>query len=62
VLDGSRGTGAFVRVVVETRHGLNTWGTIGVSSNILRASAKALLEALYLVILSDQGKLFKGQK
>ncbi|NLI91981.1 MAG: citramalate synthase [Peptococcaceae bacterium] len=57
VLDGSRGTGAFVRVIAETRHGLNTWGTIGVSSNILRASAKALLEALYLVILSDQGKL-----
>ncbi len=57
VLDGSHGTGAFVRVVVETRHGLHTWGTIGVSSNILRASAKALLEALYLVILSDQGKM-----
>jgi 2-isopropylmalate synthase len=57
VLDGSRGTGAIVRVVVETRYGLNTWGTIGVSSNILKASAKALLEALYIVILSDQGKL-----
>jgi len=57
VLDGSHGTGAVVRVVVETRHGLNTWGTIGVSTNILRASAKALLEALYMVIISDQRKI-----
>lgn len=57
VLDGSHGTGAVVRVVVETRHGLDSWGTIGVSGNILRASARALLDALYIVILSDQGKL-----
>lgn len=56
VLDGSYGTGATVRVVVETRHGLNSWGTIGVSSNILRASAKALLDALYLVILNEQSR------
>ncbi|MCG1024911.1 citramalate synthase [Dehalobacter sp.] len=56
VLDGSRGTGSVVRVVVETKHGVNTWGTIGVSSNIIKASAKALLDALYLVILSSQGK------
>lgn len=56
VLDGSSGTGAVVRVVVETRHGLDSWGTIGVSSNILKASAKALLDALYIVILRDQGK------
>ena len=46
VLDGSHGTGAVVRVIVETRQGLDSWGTIGVSSNILRASAKALLDAL----------------
>jgi 2-isopropylmalate synthase len=57
VLDGSRGTGAVVRVVVETRHGLDSWGTIGVSSNILRASAKALLEALYIVILRGEGRI-----
>lgn len=56
VLDGSHGTGAVVRVVVETRHGLDSWGTIGVSGNILRASARALLDALYIVILNNQGK------
>jgi len=57
VLDGSSGTGAIVRVVVETRHGIESWGTIGVSTNILKASAKALMDALYIVILRDQGKL-----
>lgn len=62
VLDGSSGTGAVVRVVVETRHGLDSWGTIGVSSNILKASARALLEALFIVILRDQGRLGKRPK
>ncbi len=57
VLDGSVGTEAVVRVVVETRHGLDSWGTIGISSNILRASSKALLDALYIVILRDQGRI-----
>ncbi|ADY56760.1 2-isopropylmalate synthase/homocitrate synthase family protein [Syntrophobotulus glycolicus DSM 8271] len=57
VIDGSHGTGATVRVVVETRWGLRSWGTVGVATNILRASAMALLDALYIVILSQsEGK------
>ncbi|MDI6813450.1 MAG: citramalate synthase [Desulfitobacteriaceae bacterium] len=50
VLDGSRGTQAVVRVIVETRRGTETWGTIGISTNILKASAQALLDGLYLAI------------
>jgi 2-isopropylmalate synthase len=57
VLDGSSGTEAQVRVLGETRFGRFKWGTIGVSANILRASAKALLDALYVVILKEQGVL-----
>jgi 2-isopropylmalate synthase len=57
VIDGSSGTGAQVRVLVETRYGQMKWGTIGVSTNILRASSRALLDALYVVILLEQGKL-----
>ncbi|MDR1961190.1 MAG: citramalate synthase [Gracilibacteraceae bacterium] len=57
VLDGSSGTGAQVRVLAETRFGQSKWGTIGVSANILRASAKALIDALYVVILAEQGRL-----
>jgi len=59
VLDGSYGTEAVVRVVVETRHGLDTWGTIGVSSNILQASMKALLDAFYIMILRDKARVIK---
>lgn len=55
VLDGSRGTEAVVRVVVETRLGTETWGTIGVSTNILKASAQALLDGLYLAIRRTEG-------
>lgn len=50
VLDGSSGTKAVVRVIVETGLGRETWGTIGVSSNVLKASAQALLDALYIGI------------
>ncbi|MFZ3100838.1 MAG: citramalate synthase [Desulfitobacteriaceae bacterium] len=50
VLDESRGTEAIVRVIVETRLEKEQWGTIGVSSNILKASAQALLDSLYIII------------
>lgn len=51
VLDGSSGTEAVVRVVVETSTKNETWGTIGVSSNILKASAQALVDGLYMAII-----------
>jgi len=46
VLDGSRGTEAIVRVIIDTRLEHEVWGTIGVSKNILKASAQALLDAI----------------
>ncbi|SDH75199.1 citramalate synthase [Desulfosporosinus hippei] len=46
VLDGAHGTEAIVRVIIDTRLGNDVWGTIGVSKNILRASAQALLDAI----------------
>ena len=46
VIDGSRGTEAIVRVIIDTRLNKEVWGTIGVSKNILKASAQALLDAL----------------
>lgn len=46
VLDGAHGTEAIVRVIIDTRLGNEVWGTIGVSKNILRASAQALLDAI----------------
>ncbi|WP_088188362.1 citramalate synthase [Desulfosporosinus sp. FKA] len=56
VLDGSRGTEAIVRVIIDTRLGHEVWGTIGVSNNILKASAQALLDAINWTIWKfDEG-------
>ena len=53
VLEGSQGTESLVRVLIESSDGENTWGTVGVSSNILAASWEALADSLvyYLVHL-----------
>lgn len=50
VLDGDHGTEAVVRVIIDTRLGEDVWGTIGVSKNILKASAQALLDAINCTI------------
>lgn len=46
VLEGKDGTGAVVRVLVETSDGEKTWGTVGVSSNIIEASWQALVDSI----------------
>lgn len=53
VLEGAQGTGSLVRVLIESGDGERTWGTVGVSSNILEASWEALADSLtyYLVKL-----------
>jgi 2-isopropylmalate synthase len=55
VLDGSHGTEAIVRVIIDTRLGHEVWGTIGVSKNILKASAQALLDAINWTIWKFEG-------
>lgn len=46
VLDEKDGTGAMVRVHIETGDGQNSWGTVGVSHNIIEASWQALADSL----------------
>ena len=46
ILDGSSGTAAKTRVLVESSNGVNRWTTIGVSANILDASYKAVVEGM----------------
>ncbi|MFO7951238.1 MAG: citramalate synthase [Bacillota bacterium] len=46
VIDGVDGTGAQVRVLIETRDDERTWGTVGVSPNIIEASWIALVDSL----------------
>ncbi len=44
VIDGDRGTGATVRVGIDSSDGERLWTTVGCSGNILHASALALVD------------------
>ncbi len=46
VLDEKKGTGAVVRVLIESSDGKKSWGTIGVSENIIEASWQALEDSI----------------
>jgi 2-isopropylmalate synthase len=46
VLDGNDGTGAVVRVSIESGDGYTSWGTVGSSPNIIEASWLALADSL----------------
>ena len=46
ILDEHQGTGAVTRVLLDSSDGAETWGTIGVSENIIEASWEALVESL----------------
>lgn len=52
VLDEEKGTGAKVRVLIESSDGKESWITVGVSTNIIEASFKALIDSI-------EYKLFK---
>jgi len=46
VLNEKKGTAAVVRVLIESTDGKKTWGTIGVSKNIIEASWQALEDSI----------------
>ena len=46
ILDENVGTSAITRVVITTRDKMGTWGTIGVSENIIEASWNALVDSI----------------
>jgi 2-isopropylmalate synthase len=46
VVDSTGGTAAHIRVNIESGDGQSTWGTIGVSENIIEASWRALVDAV----------------
>ena len=54
VLDSSDGTGARVRVLIETSGAESSWSTIGVHDNVIEASWEALLEGLVIGLLRSQ--------
>jgi 2-isopropylmalate synthase len=46
ILDETKGTGAVTRVLIDASDGHETWGTIGVSENVIAASWDALVDSL----------------
>jgi len=46
ILDGTNGTGATTRVLIDTQNGTRRWSTVGASANIIEASWRALADAV----------------
>jgi 2-isopropylmalate synthase len=46
ILDGSEGTAAVTRVLIDMVRGTQRWSTVGASTNIIEASWSALVDAL----------------
>ncbi len=57
VLAGVQGTSAMVRVLVESGDGVDKWGTVGVSENIIEASWQALVDSLEYKLFKDRKKV-----
>jgi 2-isopropylmalate synthase len=51
IVNSRGGTAARIRVLVESTDGQREWGTVGVSTNILEASAHALVDSLSYFLL-----------
>ena len=65
VLNGQDGTAARVRVLIETvdDRTKQTWGTVGVSPNVIEASWQALVDSVeYGLLSANQAKLQQLRK
>ena len=51
IIDGTSGTAAKTRVLIESTNGKQTWSTVGVSTNIIDASWEALVDSIEYVLL-----------
>jgi len=55
VLNPKGATDAKVRVLIETSDGHDTWGTVGVSENIIEASWQALVDSITFKLKKEYG-------
>ena len=60
VLSGEHGTGAKVRVLIESRDQNASWGTVGVSLNIIEASWQALVDSINYKLMKDERETGQG--
>ncbi|MFH1782813.1 MAG: citramalate synthase [Candidatus Omnitrophota bacterium] len=56
VLDEKQGTAAKVRVLIQSQDEQSSWGTVGVSENIIEASWQALVDSVEYKLLKDKVK------
>ncbi len=49
-------TAATTRVQIESGDGVDTWGTVGVSENIIEASWEALVDSVEYKLFADESK------
>lgn len=54
VLGSGEGTGAVVRVLIESGDGHERWGTVGVSPNVIEASWQALVDSIDYKLHKDR--------
>ncbi|MBM4285271.1 MAG: citramalate synthase [Deltaproteobacteria bacterium] len=57
VLPGPGGTGAKVRVLIESRDGHDRWGTVGVAHDIIEASWQALVDSITFKLFKDEQRI-----
>ena len=55
IVDGGRGTAARTRVLIVSTDGHSSWGTVGVSDNIIEASWLALVDSFEFFSVKKQG-------
>ncbi|OGS38521.1 MAG: citramalate synthase [Elusimicrobia bacterium RIFOXYD2_FULL_34_30] len=53
IINPSDGTGAKVRVLIQSTDGKNEWNTVGVSENIIEASWQALVDSIEYKLLKE---------
>ena len=56
ILDSHHGTDAVTRVLLDSADGQDTWGSIGVSENIIEASWEALVDSLEYAFQTKQDR------
>jgi 2-isopropylmalate synthase len=62
VLPAGRATASKVRVLIESTDGKDTWGTVGVSENIIEASWQALIDSINYKLYKDEKNNKKRSK
>ncbi|HMK92996.1 MAG TPA: citramalate synthase, partial [Thermoleophilia bacterium] len=61
ILDENKGTGAVTRVLLDASDGDTTWGSIGVSENIIEASWQALVDSIEYGMLHGRDEAAGGR-